>query len=230
MEPHTVSRVAVLIAGLLIILLVRAGYWHLTDSVQRRKLIRQHGCKPPRRYKNKGLLGKLLGLDYAREQTEASKHGRLHLQGRVMDYSDQNTNQNRIYLNDTIMTIEPENLKCMLSTNFSDYSLRPLRCEALIPFLGPGIFDTNGAAWAHSRALLRPSFNRKQIADLDTFEKHVSNLIERIPWDGSTVNLEQLFFTLTVDAATDFFLGKSTNLLAQGVNSKEAEDFVSAYV
>lgn len=35
---------------------------------------------------------------------------------------------------------------------------------------------------------------RSQVGDIATFEKHVSNLIEAVPRDGSTVDLSELFF------------------------------------
>jgi cytochrome P450 len=46
-----------------------------------------------------------------------------------------------------------------------------------------------------------------------TFEKHVSHLISRLPTDGSTVNLADFFFRLTMDSATEFLFGESTDSL-----------------
>jgi cytochrome P450 len=51
------------------------------------------------------------------------------------------------------------------------------------------------------------------VADLDTFETHVSHLISKIPRDRSTVNLQTLFFQLTLDSATEFLFGESVNSL-----------------
>ena len=116
----------------------------------------------------------------------------------------------------------------MLSTKFNDFSLGQRRANVLIPALGHGIFDTDGPAWERSRALVRPNFTRQQVADLDTFETHVQHLIARIPRDGTAVDLQELFFSLTMDSATEFLFGKSTNVLAPGVNSVEAEEFVQA--
>ena len=63
------------------------------------------------------------------------------------------------------------------------------------------------------QALVRPSFTRTQVADLDTFENHISHLISIIPKDGSTVDLQTLFFRLTLDSATEFLFGESVNSL-----------------
>lgn len=63
--------------------------------------------------------------------------------------------------------------------------------------------------------MLRPNFVRSQVGDVTTFEKHVSHLISKLPKDGSTVNLADFFFRLTLDSATEFLFGESTNSLSQ---------------
>jgi cytochrome P450 len=127
-------------------------------------------------------------------------------------------------------TIEPENVKTILSTKFGDYSLGRRRKEVFIPFLGHGIFSNDGASWERSRQLIRPNFTRQQVADLDMFEVHVSHLMDSIPRDGSTVDLQDLFFGLTMDSATEFLFGRSTNTLAPGLGTESASQFVKAFV
>jgi cytochrome P450 len=112
-----------------------------------------------------------------------------------------------------VTTCEPENLKTVLALNFSDYNLHQLRKKGLDPIFGKGIFTTDGAEWEHSRAMLRPNFTRSQVGDLATFETHVSHLIDAIPPDGSPVDLQDLFFDLTLDSATEFLFGESANSL-----------------
>jgi cytochrome P450 len=64
--------------------------------------------------------------------------------------------------------------------------------------------------------MLRPNFVRSQIGDVATFERHVSHLIAKLPKDGkTTVNLADYFFRLTLDSATEFLFGESTNSLSQ---------------
>ena len=115
---------------------------------------------------------------------------------------------------DLIFTIEPENVKTILATKFKDYGLTSRRKRAFHPLLGWGIFSADGAEWKHSRELIRPNFARDQVADLDSFEEHVNLLIDAIPKDGkTTVDLQELFFGLTIDTATEFLFGESTNVL-----------------
>lgn len=95
-----------------------------------------------------------------------------------------------------IMTIEPKNVQTVLALKFKDFDLGHYRNNALRPLLGEGIFASDGAAWEHSRALVRPNFVRNQITDIEVYERHVSKLIEQIPVDGSTVDLQDLFFRM----------------------------------
>ena len=45
------------------------------------------------------------------------------------------------------------------------------------------------------------------------FENHIRDLVSRIPRDGSTVDLQPLFFGLTLDSATEFLFGESVHSL-----------------
>jgi cytochrome P450 len=131
-------------------------------------------------------------------------------------------------MNTVTATIEPENVKTVLSTKFEDFCLGNRRAKTLIPVFGHGIFDTDGPAWERSRALIRPNFTRQQVADLDTFEIHVSHLLNAVPTGGATVDLQDLFFSLTMDSATEFLFGRSTSVLAPGLETKSANEFVKA--
>jgi cytochrome P450 len=71
------------------------------------------------------------------------------------------------------------------------------------------------------QALVRPSFAKVQVADLDTFESHIQHLIAKIPRDGSTVDLQPLFYQLTLDSATEFLLGESVDVLRSPAGSEQ---------
>ena len=92
-----------------------------------------------------------------------------------------------------------------------------------------GNADLVGHRWQHSREMLRPNFVRTQIGDVETLEKHVDHLIQAIPKDGSTIHLEDLFFKLSLDVATDLLFGESTNTLAPDFADAEVTEFVDAY-
>jgi cytochrome P450 len=98
-----------------------------------------------------------------------------------------------------------------------------------MPVFGHGIFTTDGKEWEASRALLRPNFVRNQVADMDTFDHHISAMISRIPKDGSTVDLQALFFMLTLDSATEFLFGTSTAVLEGGIANERGNQFSEAF-
>lgn len=77
--------------------------------------------------------------------------------------------------------------------------------------------------------MLRPSFTRQQVGDIAIYERHVQHLLALIPRDGSTVDLQELFFRMTMDTATDFLFGKSTNTLVKEKVSPDAERFSDAF-
>ncbi len=112
-------------------------------------------------------------------------------------------------------TADPKNIQAVLATQFNDYCLGPNRRDSFFPLLGNGIFTSDGKGWEHSRAMIRPSFVRDQVSDLELEEHHVQNMMRALQakQDGWTkeVDLQVLFFRLTLDSATEFLLGESVN-------------------
>lgn len=112
-------------------------------------------------------------------------------------------------------TADEKNIQAMLATQFNDFDLGPVRRGNFFPLLGNGIFTQDGKAWQHSRAMMRPQFAREQVSDLELEECHVQNLMCALPvaqdgWTGQ-VDLQTLFFRLTLDSATEFLFGKSVD-------------------
>ncbi|RAK96990.1 cytochrome P450 [Aspergillus ibericus CBS 121593] len=119
-------------------------------------------------------------------------------------------------------TVEPENIKAVLATQFQDFSLGT-RHREFYPLLGNGIFTLDGAGWSHARALLRPQFTRDQVADLDLMDGHISNMMDLIPKDGSNFDIQRLFFLLTMDSATHFLFGESVGSMRTSSESNFLE-------
>ncbi|PKY05653.1 putative cytochrome P450 alkane hydroxylase [Aspergillus campestris IBT 28561] len=135
-----------------------------------------------------------------------------------------------------VSTIEPENIKAILATQFNDFGLGN-RHREFYPLLGDGIFTLDGAGWSHSRGLLRPQFTRDQVADLDTMDSHISRMVELVPTDGSSFDIQRLFFLLTIDSATHFLFGESVGSMGSSENASllgkssvgNAEGFAEAF-
>jgi cytochrome P450 len=147
-------------------------------------------------------------------------------------------------------TLHPKNVEAVLSTNFkgtsfyltqsqiftngtkqypTDYGFGARR-SVFSPLLGNGIFTQEGPAWKHSRELLRKQFIRTQYQNLDHFQEHVNNLITRLPVEGGVVDLQPLFFSLTLDTTTALLLGRSVHSLrADDTDDAENIDFAESF-
>lgn len=226
--PQSLS-VPALLAVLVVLFLFKRIYWEMTVGAAQRQMIKDHGCKPVKKHQHKGILGYFFGYDVLKENYLAAKVGGFLEVSRLRNFNGRNTAQIRLLNRDFIFTIEPENVKTILSTKFDDWGMGPLRAKTLEPVFGNGIFTKDGESWAHSRAMLRPSFTRQQVCDLDVYERHVQHFLAHIPKDGSTIDLQELFFRMTMDTATEFLFGKSTNTLLQGNAHPGAERFTDAF-
>jgi cytochrome P450 len=196
--------------ALLFALLATLAYISVRRFIIRRQLTIRHGCQPVARASNKEPL---LGLDTIPGTIRAL---RLH---KILERTSElfrvhgTTFTVKELQRSAIVTIEPENIKTVLSIKFKDYGISH-RLEAFRPLLGEGIFDTDGDHWAASRALIRPSFTRDQVADLTCLEELIQDLFALLPRDGKTVvDLQELFFRYTIDSATDFLFGESIGTL-----------------
>jgi cytochrome P450 len=80
----------------------------------------------------------------------------------------------------------------------------------------------DGKDWEHSRAMMRPQFTRDQVNDLDLEERHVQNLMRTLPTNSEgwtdEVDLQVLFFRLTIDSACEFLFGKSIDSQLTALN------------
>lgn len=201
-------------------------YWQLTTGAARRKIIREKGCKPVKRIPAKDLF---FGIDILYELArEIKRHNALQWQCDVINRLGCSTASMRILHNQTVITIEPKVVQTILSLDFNSFGLGSIR-DSLKPFLGEGIFSTDGAAWQHSRNLLRPCFVRSQVGDVELLERHLQHLLLKIPRDGSMVDLQPLFFKLTLDSSTHFLFGESTGCLDPNSENERSLEFANAF-
>ena len=166
----------------------------------------RHHCSPPPACPQQTLL---LGLDVLLNTISAARSRRLLDWIKISHQRHGNTFTKQILLSSTICTIEPENLRSVLSTNFRRYGISSIRKDALFPLLGHSILLAEGTAWAHTRAIFRPAFSKKQIVDLEMFDVHVKSLITAIKDAGSTLDLGDLFRKFTNDVTTESMYGVS---------------------
>ncbi|KAL9057641.1 MAG: hypothetical protein Q9206_002268 [Seirophora lacunosa] len=226
MNKHLSASLWQVLIGLLSVYVVHRLYQRWERQKAHRRFAKEHGCAPakvlPQRYP--------FGIEWFLDEVKnIKKH--TFLENYIARFRRLNcTTFVADFLNlHFILTDEPENIKTILATDFKSYSVGEERKKGLKPILGEGIFTTDGAAWQHSREMLRPCFARSQIGDVDLFERHVQNLLRAIPRDRSTVNLQDLFFKLTLDVATEFLFGVSTYTLDPERSRAEDDEFVKAF-
>lgn len=214
------------VAGLLCIYIVYRLYLRWQRNLSHQRFMKKHGCEPA-----KTLLARYpFGIEmFLEEMKNIKAHTLLANYQKRFQQLDTTTFFATLLGLPFYFTTEPENIKTILATDFKSYSVGEERKKALRPILGDGIFTTDGSAWQHSRDLLRPCFVRSQLGDIDLFEKHFQNLLRAIPRDGTTVNLQDLFFKLTMDIATEFLLGASTYTLDADKRRPEDDKFVEAF-
>lgn len=194
-----------------------------------RQFAKAHGCQPSEHVAV--LREPVLGLDFLFECLQSAKAGRyLHYtHNRFRRFGT--TYVTKRWAFDTVHTTDPENLKAMLATDFNGFKLSRTRVNAMTPLFGKGIFTTDGAQWAHSRAILRPSFTRQNMTPLLTMmERHFKSLLARIPKDGSEFDVQRLFYSFTMDTATEFLMGHSTYTLDPTRSSEPEARFVEDYL
>lgn len=200
--------------------------WQLTTGAARRKIIRENSCKPLRHVPTKDPF---FGIDLVYNSAVAlKKHNFLQWQYEFITSLGSTTGLVPILHKRKVATIEPKVVQTVLSLDFNSFGLGSAR-DDLKSFLGEGIFSTDGAAWQHSRNLLRPCFVRSQVDDVELLEQHLQQLLLKVPRDGSTVDLQPLFFSLTLDTSTHFLFGESTGCLDPNGENKQSLEFAQAF-
>ena len=202
-------------------------------NAAQREVAAAHGCLPPPRLKTKDPIW---GVDFFLASFSALKsHRALETFANHFHEMKANTIQTLLLGSTLYSSTEPENMKTVLSTNFKDWQIGKERSRAVSWFLGDGIFTSDGEAWQHSRHMLRPNFVKSQLGDPQLFDKHASQFLKATPIDGKTmVDLQPMFYKLTLDISTEFLLGRSTGMLdssdAASEDQRAAKEFVDAFV
>ena len=93
---------------------------------------------------------------------------------------------------------------------------------------GDGIFNQEGSAWKHSREILRSPFQHKHYENLDVFRSCVDDLIDILSSHPPVIDLQPLFFRLTLDVATGLLFSESVNSL-KAPNSANGQTFAEAF-
>lgn len=138
----------------------------------------------------------IFGVGYVRAMLKALKEDRF-LQFQTDSYAARGSKvwKANFLGNRMVYSAEPENMKAMSTSHKDAFAVEPIRIGngAITPFTGPGVTSSDGARWKASRDLVKPYFERAAFSNLERLSGHVDCLIEKIPKDGSTVDMQPLF-------------------------------------
>lgn len=158
------------------------------------------------------------------------KNKNLEMWRKHMSRSKTFTVEGNLLTNRIVLTADPENIKALLATQFTDYGKGKPFHEEWEPFLGDSIFATDGDKWHTSRQMLRPQFVKDRVSDLECFETHIKTLfkamanggaldseqqhVDLAAINGKKFEISDLFFRYTLDVTTDFLLGYDAKSLS----------------
>jgi hypothetical protein len=137
---------ALALAGVAIFYIARS----LTSYISEYRFKKAHGCKPERKLPQ---FERFIGYGLYRIQRKAFVNQQILPVGRARYAANGPTYSSVLLGMKFINTMDPENIKAILATNFSDFGLGQ-RLVTFGPLLGKGIFTSDGAAWEHSRVLI----------------------------------------------------------------------------
>lgn len=196
-----------------------------------RRLNSINNCKPPI-----FISSYPLGIPTMRKLDKAHKNNEFYDFARDMvDQTGKKTYRSQNVGGVPITTIDPENIKAILATQFKEFDLGGRHAE-FQPLMGDGIFTLSGPGWHHSRALLRPQFTTEQVSRLHDLEKHsqvLLNIFKEQSSSGQTFDVQPYFFKFTLDTATEFLFGESADTLSFGRKNdrrlERGEEFAEAF-
>lgn len=161
----------------------------------------------------------------------AALHARKFLERNFLQFQlNGNTYSSRHFGQQIISTIEPANIRAVLSANFNDYDIPWRRKNAFAPLLGTSLFQVDGHAWAKSRSILKTAFGHAQVSDLSRMETPVTEMLESLRSSssrGSIVNLAPFFDHLAATFTTNFIRGDAVRSSSKGDGISESE-FIAA--
>ncbi|KAI5369170.1 putative cytochrome P450 [Septoria linicola] len=208
------------VRGVAVVLVLALAY--AARSIARNRRIARLGSRAPR------FATRLpFGLDFIAQSLGRHRKCQSLMLWEAMLRITQNSRTVEVNVGgkDIIVTCDSQNIKAVLSTQFSSFGKGNKFRTDWREFLGSGIFNTDGEQWSTARALIRDQFKKDRLSDIEIFEKHTSRLIPMfILASGQSLDVRPLMFDYTLDIATDFLLGESKDCLGNPNN-----DFARAF-
>ncbi|KAH8698215.1 cytochrome P450 [Phaeosphaeriaceae sp. PMI808] len=110
-----------------------------------------------------------------------------------------------------LLTDDPENIKAVQDTQFTEVAKSEEQHEIFKHILGDAIFGLNGEEWKKETAVLKPHMSRVRESDFEVTERHLKSAFDILAIPG-----RDAFDTIdrfVLDVVTEVFCGESTNSL-----------------
>ena len=157
----------------------------LRRRYEARSTMRRYQCAPPQKHWPKDVF---FGLDFMFEM-----HSNLAMMKRNHDHFGLTYQVDTLFGDPVIHTIAPANLP-LIHSDGKSYGIQPVRLPGMEYFCGKGFLTTDGPIWLQARKMLRPSFAKQNISQLEFLSRETQKMLEKIPTDGGTIDLQPLFF------------------------------------
>jgi cytochrome P450 len=211
----TLSLRTVLVSVPFLATTITVSYW-LFNEILYRVAARKAGCSIPVKYTH---WDPFLGLDLFLQRLSDMKAGDSIATDRNLLKKYGRTVRTNAWGIKQYVISDPVNIQTILATQVDKFGSAPMNRKMCADFLGDGVMTTDGHMWKKSRQMINPVFARAQVSELSSFERHLLRMIEKIPKDGGTIDMQPLCKQLFLDSSTEFVFGKSANSLSQETDS-----------
>lgn len=185
----------------------------------------EHECQDPPRTDAYDIIGILFPLKILQK---FRKRGVLAWTKKLFEKYN-GTFVSTILLQDYIFTSHHRNIQDILTVQFENFNVAVERVHLFKPLSARGVLTLDGQTWTASRQQLRRQFSQyRSIVNLDMHERHFQNFVARIPSNGSSIDLQEMFLKLALDTLTEFSLGESVDSLSanQSAEKREVSDAI----
>ncbi|TGO60154.1 hypothetical protein BOTNAR_0150g00050 [Botryotinia narcissicola] len=123
-----------------------------------------------------------------------------------------------------LLVIQP-----VLASSSKNFGVAPSRIPVVDPLMQDGIFTADGQSCAYHKSIAKQIFSGVRFSVVRSLEKHINRLLESIPRDSSTTDLQSLLKRMFLDRTTAFPFGVSQDTLLAGTKDDSAEDCISIF-
>jgi cytochrome P450 len=142
---------------------------------------------------------------------KAFRSHKFHIWSQDLLTKHNHTVELRMFGEKLVLTDDPENIRAIQETQFSDFVKSDEQRIIFHHIFGDAIFGMNGEEWKAEAAIYRPHLSRVRDAVLTATERHIVNAFALL--DQGDNDASDIVDRLQLDVVTEFFLGESTNSL-----------------